>query len=109
MDYLASITSVFGADAAVTGTGSSAVLSFKPAQTGSGSNFDTPETAKAEGLLLALLQKANTAQGITANRAMEITKTAIITTKDGEQVNGEQYVIRIFSATSLTGLDPDGL
>ncbi len=108
MDYLNSITTLFGPDAVITGEGPDAVLSFKPAQTGI-SGFSNPERARPEALLLALLQTANTVQGITNARAMEISKTAMIATKDGEQVTGEQYTVRIFSATALAALDPDAL
>jgi|LakMenEpi03Aug12_release.lakeMendotaPanAssembly.Ray.scaffolds.fasta_scaffold90081_2 hypothetical protein len=109
LDYLASLTSIFGDSAELTGTGANAVLSFKPAQTGSDTGFNAPEDAKPEGLLLALLQKANDAQGITPNRALEISKSAFIANKDGQQVTGEQYVVRVFSASSLPSLDPAGL
>lgn len=109
MDYIVDITTLFGQNAAITGTGAAAELTYRPAETGSGSNFGNPETAAPEGLLLALLQKAFDEQLITLTRAMEITKSAIISTKDGVQVNGEQYTVRIFSGTALGALDPDGL
>jgi hypothetical protein len=108
MDYLNSLTTLFGADAVITGEGPDAVLSFKPAQTGA-AGFVAPERARPEALLLALLQTANAAQGITNTRAMELSKTAVIATKDGDQVTGEQYTVRIFSASALTALDPDAL
>jgi hypothetical protein len=108
MDYLNSLTTLFGPDAVINGEGPDATLSFKPAQTGIG-GFAAPELARPEALLLALLQTANAAQGITNARAMELSKTAMIATKDGEQVTGEQYTVRIFSASALTALDPDAL
>ena len=107
MDYITSLTTLFGASAAVSGTGSSATLTFKPTEVATA--FGAPQTAKPEAFLLALLQKANAAQGVTAARAMEVTKTNIIGTKDGVQVNGEQYVVRIFSSAAITDLDPDTL
>lgn len=107
MDYLTSITSIFGSDAVITGTGAAAVLSFKPAQTGETGNFQSPELAKPEAILLALLQKAFTAQGITSARAMEISKSAILSVKDTAQVSGEQYSLRIFSGNPVNGIDPD--
>jgi 2-keto-3-deoxy-L-rhamnonate aldolase RhmA len=107
MDYLTSITSIFGADAVITGTGDDAVLSFKPAQTGEADNFQSPELAKPEAILLALLQKANKAQGITSARAMEISKSAILSMKDNSQVVGEQYSLRIFSGNPVHGISPD--
>lgn len=109
MDYLASLTAIFGEDAAITGTGASAVLSFKPAQTGDSNNFQNPQLAKPEAILLALLQKAFLAQGITQARAMEVTRTSVLTVKDNTQVTGEQFSVRIFSGTPLTGVDPDTL
>ena len=109
MDYISSLTTLFGADATITGTGTNAVLSFKPSQTGVDSNFGTPQTARPEAIVLALLQKVFAAQGVTANRAMEVTKTSVLGTKDNAQVSGEQYIVRIFSASALSGLDPDTL
>lgn len=108
MDYLSSIISLFGSEAVITGEGPDAVLSFKPSQTGI-SGFSAPENAKPEALLLALLQTANAAQSITNARAMELSKSAVIATKDGDQVTGEQYIVRIFSSTALSALDPDAL
>jgi hypothetical protein len=108
MDYLNSLTTLFGADAIISGEGPDATLSFKPSQTGIG-GFSAPELARPEALMLALLQTANSAQGITNTRAMELSKTAVIAVKDGEQVTGEQYTVRIFSSTALTALDPDSL
>jgi hypothetical protein len=106
--YLGSLTSIFGASAAVTGTGAAALLAFKPTETGApGAPFNTPELAKPEAFLLALLQKAHAVQSVTAARAMEITKTSVLGTKDGQQVNGEQYIVRIFSGIAVTNLDPD--
>lgn len=107
MDYLSSITSLFGASASVSGTGATATLTFKPSEVAAA--FGAPQSAKPEAFLLALLQKANTAQGVTTARALEVTKTAIIGTKDGAQVNGEQYVVRVYSSAALTDLDPDTL
>ncbi len=111
LSYLSSITSLFGGSAAISGTGSSATLTYKPTETGvtGDAAFTTPQTAKPEAFLLALLQKAYTAQGITATRAMEITKTSILGTKDSQQVNGEQYIVRIFSGVAATNLDPDSV
>lgn len=107
MDYLAALTTLFGASASLSGTGTDATLTFKPSELGVAGNFNTPETAKPEAFLLALLQKANAAQGITTARAMELTKTTVLATKDGSPVNGEQYIVRIFSSSSLTNIDPD--
>jgi hypothetical protein len=107
MDYLTSLTTIFGASASLTGTGATATITFKPSELGVGSNFNTPETAKPEAFVLALLQKANAAQGVTVARAMEITKTTVLATKDSSPVNGEQYIVRIFSSASLTNIDPD--
>lgn len=107
MDYLSSITTLFGADAVISSTGASATLTFKPTQVAAA--FGAPETAKPEAFILALLQKAAASQGITAARAMEVTKSNIIGTKDGVQVNGEQYIVRIYSGAGITELDPDTL
>jgi len=107
MDYLAALTTLFGSSAVLSGTGTDATLTFKPSELGVSSNFNTPESARPEAFLLALLQKANAAQGITTARAMEITKTTVLATKDSSPVNGEQYIVRIFSSTSLTNIDPD--
>lgn len=109
MDYLTSLTAIFGPSATITGTGTDAVLSFKPSETGTGSNFEAPENAKPEALLLALLQRAATTQGITASRALEISKSTILGSKDGAQVTGEQYSIRIYSGATVTNMDPDAL
>lgn len=107
MDYLASLTTLLGSSAVLSGTGTNATITFKPTELGVSGNFNTPESARPEAFLLALLQKANAAQGITTARAMEITKTTVLATKDGSPVNGEQYVVRIFSSSSLTNIDPD--
>jgi hypothetical protein len=107
MDYLSALTTLFGSSAVLTGTGATATVTFKPSELGVSSNFNTPETAKPEAFVLALLQKANAAQGVTVARAMEITKTTVLATKDGAPVNGEQYIVRIFSSASLTNIDPD--
>jgi hypothetical protein len=109
LTYFNDITTVFGGSAGLTGTGATAVLSFKPSETGVNSNFGTPETATAEGLILALLQRLEAQQLITLDRALEITKTAILATKNGAQVNGEQYIIRIFADNGITPLDPDAV
>jgi hypothetical protein len=108
LDYLSSIKSIFGASAELSGTGENAVLSFKPAETGH-ANFTKPETARPEALLLALLQTAHNVQSITTTRAMEISKTAILATKSGAQVTGEQYIVRIFSANTAVGINPDSV
>jgi len=107
MDYLTDRTTIFGAAAVLSGTGADATITFKPSQLGIGNNFNAPEIAKPEAFVLALLQKANAAQGPTLARAMEITKTTVLATKDGAPVNGEQYIVRIFSGASLTNIDPD--
>jgi hypothetical protein len=106
IDYLTSIKSIFGDSAEITGTGKDAVLSFKPAETGD-MRFNSPETARPEALLLALLQTAFNVQSITPSRAMEVNKTAILATKSGGQVTGEQYIVRIFSARTPVGISPD--
>jgi hypothetical protein len=106
MEYLASIKSIFGDSAELTGEGADAVLTFKPAETGQ-SNFTNPERARPEALLLALLQKAFDTQCITPTRAMEVTKTAILATKTPGQVTGEQYIVRIFAGTAFEGISPD--
>jgi hypothetical protein len=107
MDYLSALTTLFGSSAVLTGTGAAATVTFKPSELGVSSNFNTPETAKPEAFVLALLQKANAVQGVTLARAMEITKTTVLATKDASPVNGEQYIVRIFSSASLTNIDPD--
>lgn len=109
LTYFNDITTVFGGSATLTGTGSAAILSFKPAETGVNSNFGTPEAATAEGLILALLQRLEAQQLITLDRALEITKAAILATKNGAQVNGEQYIIRIFADNGIAPLDPDAV
>lgn len=109
MDYLLDITTLFGAAAQITGTGTDATITFKPSQLGSGGNFNTPETAKPEAFVLALLQKAFTAQSVLVTRAMEVTKTTVLASKDGASVNGEQFLVRIFSGASLAFIDPDTL
>jgi hypothetical protein len=109
MDYLNSITSIFGPDAVITGTGEDAILSFKPSQTGETGNFHNPENAKPEAILLALLQRAFIAQGITSTRAMEISRNAVLSTKDNVQVSGEQYSVRIFSGVPVHGISPDAI
>jgi hypothetical protein len=107
MDYLTSLTTIFGSNAVLSGTGATATITFRPADLGVGNNFNAPETAKPEAFVLALLQKAFNAQGVTLARAMEITKTTVLATKATEPVNGEQYIVRIFSGSSLTNIDPD--
>jgi hypothetical protein len=108
MEYLASLKSLFGDSAELTGAGGDAVLSFKPAETGH-AGFASPELARPEALLLALLQKAYDVQCITPTRAMEVSKTAILATKNTGQVNGEQYIVRIFSASTAVGITPDSV
>ena len=108
MEYLASIKAIFGDSAVITGEGSDAVLSFKPAETAH-SGFTSPETARPEALLLALLQKAYDVQCITPTRAMEVNKTAVLATKSAGQVTGEQYIVRIFSGSAFTGISPDSV
>lgn len=108
MDYLSSIKSLFGDSAELTGEGRDAVLSFKPAEAAR-SGFDSPESARPEAILLAILQRAYETQCITPARAMEINKTAILATKNAGQVNGEQYIVRIFSAHTAVGITPDSV
>jgi hypothetical protein len=107
MDYLSALTTLLGSSAVLTGTGTAATITFKPSELGVSGNFNTPETAKPEAFVLALLQKANAVQGVTLARAMEITKTTVLATKDAQPVNGEQYIVRIFSSASLVNIDPD--
>jgi len=107
MDYLTDRKTIFGASAELTGTGADATITFKPTELGAGGNFNTPEAARPEAFVLALLQKAFNAQGVTVARAMEITKTTVLATKDGASVNGEQFLVRIFSGASLAYIDPD--
>ena len=107
MDYLSALTTLLGSSAVLTGTGTAATITFKPSELGVSGNFNTPETAKPEAFVLALLQKANAVQGVTLARAMEITKTTVLATKDSQPVNGEQYIVRIFSSASLVNIDPD--
>lgn len=111
--YSDNFAGVFGADAAITGTGANAVLSFKPANTAiTGTTFDEPETATVEGVLLSLLQYLFQQRGAASTLAtspLEISKTAILSIKDGVQVPGEQYIIRIFSGAGVSALDPDNV
>jgi hypothetical protein len=107
MDYLSALTTLFGSSAVLTGTGAEATITFKPSELGVSGNFTAPEAARPEAFVLALLQKANAAQGVTVARAMEITKTTVLATKDAQPVNGEQYIVRIFSSASLVNIDPD--
>lgn len=111
--YSTDLAAVFGDDAAITGTGASAVLSFKPSNTAiSGTTFDEPENATVEGVLLSLLQflfqQRGAASGL-ATSPLEISKTAILAIKNGVQVPGEQYVVRIFSGSGVSALDPDAV
>jgi hypothetical protein len=107
LDYISSLTTLFGASAVLTGTGATADLDFIPYELNN--DFGAPETAKPEAFILAILQKAFDAQGVTSARAMEVTRSNVIAIKDGDQVNGEQYVVRIFSGTPITPIDPDTL
>ena len=107
LDYLSAVTTLFGASAVLSGTGSSATITFKPSELVG--TFGAPETAKPEAFLLALLQKANAAQGVTAARCLEVSKTTVITTKDNVQVTGEQYTVRVYSGAGVSPLDPDSL
>ena len=111
--YTTDLTDIFGDDAVITGTGADAVLSFKPANTAiAGVTFDEPENATAEGILLSLLQYLFQRRGAASNLGsspVEVSKTAILAIKDGAQVQGEQYVIRIFSGSGVTALDPDNV
>jgi len=113
LTYSTDLASIFGADATLTGTGADAVLSFKPANTvGDGATFDEPENATPEGLILALLQfvfKQRGAATSLATAPLEISKTSILSVKDGVQVSGEQYLIRIFADGGVSALDPDSV
>jgi hypothetical protein len=106
MEYITSLKSIFGDSAEITGNGPDAVLTFKPAETGHG-GFASPESARPEALLLALLQKAYDVQCITPTRAMEVNKSVVLATKTPGQVTGEQYIIRIFSSSAFEGISPD--
>lgn len=107
LDYISSITTLFGASAAIAGTGGSATLVFTPTEVAAA--FDAPETAKPESFILAILQKAFTGQGVTSARSMEVTKSTVVAIKDNQQVNGEQFVVRIFSGAAIPPMDPDTL
>lgn len=113
LNYSNNVDSLFGADAVITGAGSNAVLSFKPANTAiTGLTFNAPETATAEGLLLALLQfvaQQRTAASNLPTAPLEISRTAVLVVKNGVQVPGEQYVIRIFAAGGVSPIDPDNV
>jgi hypothetical protein len=113
LNYSTALTSIFGADATLSGTGTDATLTFKPANTAiTGTTFDSPENATPEGLLLSLLQFAFQSLGAASalpTSPIEISKTAILSIKDGAQVPGEQYVIRIFAGGGVSPLDPDNV
>lgn len=113
LNYSTTLAAVFGADAVMHGSGAAAELTFKPANTGTGAAaFSAPETATPEGLLLALLQFVEKQFGPASQlptSPIEISKTAILSFKDGVQVPGEQYIIRIFAASGVTALDPNSV
>lgn len=110
LSYFTDISTVFGASVTRgAGTGVDATITFKPAETGVNNNFTAPELATAEALILALLQRIEAQQLPTADRALEITKSAVLATKNGAQVNGEQYIVRIFADSAITPLDPDAV
>lgn len=113
LNYSTNLAAMFGNGAVITGTGADAELTFKPANTGAANiTFDAPENATPEGLFLALLQfvenQFRAASNLTTS-PIEISKTSILAFKDGVQVPGEQYVIRIFSDGGVAALDPDNV
>lgn len=82
------------------------LISFKPAQCSA--LVDNSATLSTEGIIISLLQSLFTNQGTDLNRVMDLTKsTPIITTRGGDTVRGERYVITIYSGNPVGTLDPD--
>ncbi len=105
-----SLTTLYGADALIAGSGSSTTVTFKPAQLGVDSNVTTPESLAPEGILLAQLQAAYEAQGASSTRVLEMTRsTPVVVTRGGDVVQGERYVVTIYSGVPVDVLDPDDI
>ena len=107
---------IFGAYALAQGypvsgsSGDNSILSLKPNDLGIADNVTNPETLTPEGILLALLQRAYTNQGNNAARILEMTRsTPIVTTRGGDNVRGERYVVTIYSGDPVDILDPDSI
>jgi len=109
-----SLTTLFGASAVIEGTGPTATVKFTLAELGAEGNIDSasPEDLSAEGILLAILQKAFTAQGSNSARIFTADKLApTITTRGltGEliTVRTERYTTTFYSPEAGTYVDPD--
>lgn len=104
------LTTLFGASASKgAGTGAAVVISFKPSELGTAGNVTAPETMSAEGLILALMQKINDAQGADATRALEIVRsTPFVTTRGTDTVKAERFTVTVYQA-GVDPLDPDGI
>lgn len=105
-----SLTTLFGASAAKTGSGDSTVISFLPFETGTGGNVTGAATLSPEGIILGLIQKFNDAQGSAVTRRLEITRNLPVSVnRGGTECRGEVFTIRIFSETPVTPVDPDSV
>ena len=72
------------------------------------SDITNSATVTPEGIVLALLQKWNAAQGTDAARRLEVSESQSIVSRGGDSVYCEQFIVRIYSgSTPVSPMDPD--
>lgn len=98
------VTTVFGANATVTGSHPNSFLNIKISDLGT---FTDTAGLTAEGMLLAIVQKAKAVQGVDAARVLEITSNPLIVIRGGDSTIGESNVVKIYSSDPLPPIDPD--
>lgn len=98
------VTTLFGANATVTGSHPNSFLNIKISDLGT---FTDTAGLTAEGMLLAIIQKVKAVQGIDPARVVEIASNPLIVIRGGDSTIGESNVVKFYSSEALPPIDPD--
>jgi hypothetical protein len=70
-------------------------------------NFSNTEIVTGEGIVLALLQKLNQAQGKEPNRVMEVTSSQSLSSRGNSPVRVQTLTTRFYTIGGIEPLDPN--
>lgn len=112
LDYVAT-TTLLGSAASISGGGPT-TLTVTLGELGTGGNMGTASTnhssIKAEGAILAILQKIEETQSVATNSAMVVARqTPTISSRGGNEVQGERFLVTVYSSSAVTPVDPDSV
>lgn len=99
-----SLTTLFGANASLTGSHPNTFVNIKISDLGT---FTDTAGLSAEGILLAILQYANSVQGSDVARVLDVSSSNILISRGGDLTYGESTTARIFSSSPVDPVDPD--